>query len=77
MCQQTLEVVLDQVSHLCLGVDFSAITLKNRWDPKGKRIYVPEELRGDGAQVAETLPEVDPEQQQQEQGSTAANLSTG
>ncbi|MED6182449.1 hypothetical protein PIB30_028440 [Stylosanthes scabra] len=75
MCQETLEVVLDQVSHLCPGVDFSAITLKTRWDPKGKRIYVPDELRGDGAEVAETLPEVDPEQQQQEQGSTAADVS--
>ncbi|MED6112981.1 hypothetical protein PIB30_066806 [Stylosanthes scabra] len=26
MCQETLEIVLDQVSHLCPGVDFSAIT---------------------------------------------------
>ncbi|MED6119564.1 hypothetical protein PIB30_012751 [Stylosanthes scabra] len=42
-------------------------------DPKGKRIYVPEELRGDDAEVAETLPEVDPEQQ--EQGNTAAGVS--
>ncbi|MED6191578.1 hypothetical protein PIB30_001310 [Stylosanthes scabra] len=75
MCQETLEVVLDQVSHLCPGVDFSAINLKTRWDSKGKRIYVPEELRGDGAEVAKTLPEMDPEQQQQEQGSTAAYVS--
>ncbi|MED6144972.1 hypothetical protein PIB30_020442 [Stylosanthes scabra] len=75
ICQETLEVVLDQVSHLFLGVDFSVITLKTRWDLKGKRIYVPEELRGDGAEVAETLPEVDPEQQQQEQGNAAADVS--
>ncbi|MED6205865.1 hypothetical protein PIB30_021657 [Stylosanthes scabra] len=74
MCQETLEVVLDQVSHLCPAVEFSAITLKTRWDLKGKRIYVPEELSGDGAEVAETLPEVDPEQQQQEQGNTAADV---
>ncbi|MED6147857.1 hypothetical protein PIB30_047847 [Stylosanthes scabra] len=74
MCQETLEVVLDQVSYLCPGVDFFAITLKTRWDPKGKRIYVPEELRGDGAEVAKTLPEVDPEQQQQEQGNTTADV---
>ncbi|MED6105902.1 hypothetical protein PIB30_000030 [Stylosanthes scabra] len=39
-----------------------------------ERIYVPEELRGDGAEVAETLPEVDPEQQQQEQGNIAADV---
>ncbi|MED6144516.1 hypothetical protein PIB30_016363 [Stylosanthes scabra] len=42
MCQETLEVCLDQVAHLCPGVDFSAITLKSRWNPKGKRIVVPE-----------------------------------
>ncbi|MED6219622.1 hypothetical protein PIB30_037509 [Stylosanthes scabra] len=43
MCQETLDVCLDQVSHLCPGVDFSAITLKTRWDPKGRRIIVPQE----------------------------------
>ncbi|MED6192708.1 hypothetical protein PIB30_012601 [Stylosanthes scabra] len=43
MCQETLEVCLDQVAHLCPGVDFSAITLKSRWDPKCRRIVVPEE----------------------------------
>ncbi|MED6207610.1 hypothetical protein PIB30_037307 [Stylosanthes scabra] len=74
MCQETLEIVFDQVSHLCPGVDFSAITLKTRWDPKGKRIHVPGELLGDGAEVSETLPEVVPEQQQG-QGNTAADVS--
>ncbi|MED6181111.1 hypothetical protein PIB30_016450 [Stylosanthes scabra] len=43
MCQDTLDVCLDQVSHLCPGVDLSAITLKSRWDPKGRRIFVPQE----------------------------------
>ncbi|MED6156370.1 hypothetical protein PIB30_013862 [Stylosanthes scabra] len=43
MCQETLDVCLDQVSHLCPGVDLSAITLKSRWDPKGRRIFVPQE----------------------------------
>ncbi|MED6108351.1 hypothetical protein PIB30_023118 [Stylosanthes scabra] len=43
MCQETLDVCLDQVSHLCPGVDFSAITLKSRWDPKGRRVFVPQE----------------------------------
>ncbi|MED6120968.1 hypothetical protein PIB30_025745 [Stylosanthes scabra] len=43
MCQETLDVCPDQVSHLCPGVDFSAITLKSRWDPKGRRIFVPQE----------------------------------
>ncbi|MED6215883.1 hypothetical protein PIB30_002572 [Stylosanthes scabra] len=29
-------------SQFDLGVDLSAITLESRWDPKGRRIYVPE-----------------------------------
>ncbi|MED6118433.1 hypothetical protein PIB30_002686 [Stylosanthes scabra] len=29
MCQETLDICLDQVSHLCPGVDFSVITLKS------------------------------------------------
>ncbi|MED6154866.1 hypothetical protein PIB30_000368 [Stylosanthes scabra] len=68
MCQETLEIVLDQVSHLCPGVDFSAITLKTRWDPKSRRIHVPEELLGDVAEVAKTLVGEDVGQQQPEQG---------
>ncbi|MED6192528.1 hypothetical protein PIB30_011059 [Stylosanthes scabra] len=43
MCQETLDICLDQVPHLCPGVDFSAITLKSRWDPNGRRIIVPQE----------------------------------
>ncbi|MED6107700.1 hypothetical protein PIB30_016531 [Stylosanthes scabra] len=74
MCQETLEIILDQVSHLCPGVDFSAITLKTRWDPKRKRIHVPGECLGDCAEVAEALPEVVPEQQQ-EQGDALAGAS--
>ncbi|MED6106093.1 hypothetical protein PIB30_001489 [Stylosanthes scabra] len=61
MCQETLDVCLDQVSHLCLGVDFSAITLKTRWDPKGRRIFVPPE-----PEVGEELPSA--EEVVQEQG---------
>ncbi|MED6120709.1 hypothetical protein PIB30_023472 [Stylosanthes scabra] len=60
MCQETLDICLDHVSHLCPGVDFSAITLKSRWDPKGRRIFVPQE-----SDVEEELPhaeEVVPEQ---------------
>ncbi|MED6169821.1 hypothetical protein PIB30_024793 [Stylosanthes scabra] len=71
MCQETLEIVLDQVSHLCHGVDFSAITVKTRWDPKGKRIHVPEELLGNGAGVAETLPEVVLKQQEEQENASA------
>ncbi|MED6197018.1 hypothetical protein PIB30_052810 [Stylosanthes scabra] len=49
MWQETLDICLDQVSHLCPGVYFSAITLKFRWDPKGRRIFVPQESDGGGA----------------------------
>ncbi|MED6147768.1 hypothetical protein PIB30_046820 [Stylosanthes scabra] len=62
MCQETLEICLDQVSHLCPGVDFSAITLKSRWDPKGRRIFVPQESEVEGELLsAEGIaPEQDP-----------------
>ncbi|MED6113253.1 hypothetical protein PIB30_069091 [Stylosanthes scabra] len=76
MCQETLEIVIDQVSHLCPGVDFLAITLKTRWDPKGRRIHVPEELLGDGAEVVETLPEVVPEQQQEQGNALSGECPT-
>ncbi|MED6221200.1 hypothetical protein PIB30_052216 [Stylosanthes scabra] len=39
MCQETLDICLDQVSHHYPGVNFSAITLKSRWDPKGRRLF--------------------------------------
>ncbi|MED6121939.1 hypothetical protein PIB30_034988 [Stylosanthes scabra] len=48
MCQETLDICLDQVSHLCPGVNFPAITLKSRWDPKGRRIFVPQESAVEG-----------------------------
>ncbi|MED6218012.1 hypothetical protein PIB30_023099 [Stylosanthes scabra] len=76
-CQETLEIVLDQVSHLCPGVDFSATTLKTSWDLKGRRIHVPEELLDDDAKMAETLSEVVPEQQQQEQGNASGGGGGG
>ncbi|MED6115038.1 hypothetical protein PIB30_086329 [Stylosanthes scabra] len=66
MCQETLDVCLDQVSHLCPGVDFSAITLKSRWDPKGRRIFTPEETDAEGA-----LPQVEEGALQQESGVAA------
>ncbi|MED6205422.1 hypothetical protein PIB30_017454 [Stylosanthes scabra] len=63
MCQETLEIELDQVSHLCPGVDFSAISLKSCWDPKGRRIYVPEGASGGDVDMAKASPVVDQEQQ--------------
>ncbi|MED6107861.1 hypothetical protein PIB30_018145 [Stylosanthes scabra] len=62
MCQETLDIYLDQVSHLCPGVDFSAITLKSRWDPKGRRIFVPQEsdLEEEPSRVQEVVPEQHP-----------------
>ncbi|MED6167200.1 hypothetical protein PIB30_000450 [Stylosanthes scabra] len=63
MCQETLDICLDQVSHLCPGVDLSAITLKSRWDPKGRRIFVPEEsdVEGELPPAEEIVPEQHPE----------------
>ncbi|MED6138432.1 hypothetical protein PIB30_074181 [Stylosanthes scabra] len=61
MCQETLDICLDQVSHLCPGVDFSAIILKSRWDPKGRRVYVPQD--SDVAEESPQADEVPPEQQ--------------
>ncbi|MED6171382.1 hypothetical protein PIB30_040244 [Stylosanthes scabra] len=62
MCQETLDICLDQVSCLCRGVDFSAITLKSRWDPKGRRIFVPQEsdVEEDHPQAEEIVPEQHP-----------------
>ncbi|MED6192678.1 hypothetical protein PIB30_012278 [Stylosanthes scabra] len=62
MCQETLDICLDQVSHLCPGVDFSAITLKSRWDPKGRRIFVLREsdVEEELPQAEEVVPEQDP-----------------
>ncbi|MED6170574.1 hypothetical protein PIB30_032253 [Stylosanthes scabra] len=62
MCQETLDICLDQVSHLCPGVDFSAITLKSRWDLKGKKIFVPQESKVEGElpSAKEAVPKQDP-----------------
>ncbi|MED6162403.1 hypothetical protein PIB30_070133 [Stylosanthes scabra] len=63
MCQETLDICLEQVSHLCPGVDFSAITLKSRWDPKGRRIYVPQEsdVEEESPRAEEVVTEQHPE----------------
>ncbi|MED6167231.1 hypothetical protein PIB30_000479 [Stylosanthes scabra] len=63
ICQETLDICLDQVSHLCPGMDFSAITLKSRWDPKGRRIFVPRE-----SDVEEELPQAEKIVPQQDSG---------
>ncbi|MED6122915.1 hypothetical protein PIB30_044349 [Stylosanthes scabra] len=41
MVQETFEILMDQVRHLNLTIDYSMITLETRWDPKAKRIYNP------------------------------------
>ncbi|MED6221168.1 hypothetical protein PIB30_051847 [Stylosanthes scabra] len=63
MCQETLDICLDQVSHLCPDVDFSAITLKSRWDPKGRRIFVLQEsdVEEEPPQAEEVVPGQHPE----------------
>ncbi|MED6135913.1 hypothetical protein PIB30_051162 [Stylosanthes scabra] len=86
MCQETLDICLDQVYHLCPGVDFSAITLKSRWDPKGRRIFVPQEsdVEGELPPAEDVVPEQHPEPTVQDSQSAAgdtagdaAGLSTG
>ncbi|MED6136184.1 hypothetical protein PIB30_053669 [Stylosanthes scabra] len=59
MCQETLDMCLDQVSHLCPGVNFSAITLKSWCDLKGRRIFVPQEsdVEGELPPAEEIVPE--------------------
>ncbi|MED6222270.1 hypothetical protein PIB30_062744 [Stylosanthes scabra] len=79
MCQETLDICLDQVSHLCPGVDFSAITLKSRWDPKGRRIFVPQEseVEGELPSVEEIAPEQDPVIAAQTSQPEAADVAAG
>ncbi|MED6218859.1 hypothetical protein PIB30_030418 [Stylosanthes scabra] len=67
MCQETLETVLDQVSHLCPGVGFSTITLNTRWDLKGRRIYNPKKASGEDSKIVDESLQVDKVQQEQQQ----------
>ncbi|MED6186972.1 hypothetical protein PIB30_071957 [Stylosanthes scabra] len=47
MVQETFEILMDQVRHLNLAIDYSMITLDTRWDPKAKRICNPKaEVQG-------------------------------
>ncbi|MED6107201.1 hypothetical protein PIB30_011771 [Stylosanthes scabra] len=79
MCQETLDIFLDQVSHLCPGVDLSAITLKSRWDPKGRRIFVPKEseMEGELPSAEETVPERDPDAAAQSSQPEAGDVAGG
>ncbi|MED6218491.1 hypothetical protein PIB30_027146 [Stylosanthes scabra] len=54
------------ICHLCPGVDFSAITLDTRWNPKGRRIYNPKKATSEDSQmVPETKqPEVESQVEQ-------------
>ncbi|MED6180373.1 hypothetical protein PIB30_009726 [Stylosanthes scabra] len=76
MCQETLDICLDQVSHLYPGIDFFAITLKSRWDPKGRRIFVPRESdEGEPSRITEVVPEQPPEPTVQATPSTAGDAA--
>ncbi|MED6145771.1 hypothetical protein PIB30_028220 [Stylosanthes scabra] len=77
MCQETLDICLDQVSHLCPGVDFSTITLKSRWDPKGRRIYVQQEsdVEEEPPQAEVVVPEQRPEATTQASQSAARDVA--
>ncbi|MED6156151.1 hypothetical protein PIB30_011881 [Stylosanthes scabra] len=73
MCQETLDICLDQVSHLCPSVDFFAITLKSRWDPKSRRIYVPQEsdVEEEPPRTEEVVPEATTQASQPAAGDVA------
>ncbi|MED6110962.1 hypothetical protein PIB30_047896 [Stylosanthes scabra] len=79
MCQETLDICLDQVSHLYPGVDFSAITLKSRWDPKGRRIFVPRvsDVEEERPQAEEVVPEQDPRVATQASQPAAGDVAGG
>ncbi|MED6199276.1 hypothetical protein PIB30_074421 [Stylosanthes scabra] len=79
LCQETLDICLDQVSHLCPGVDFSAITLKSRWDPKGRRIFVPREsdVEEELPQAEEVVPQQDPGVATQTSQPSAGDVARG
>ncbi|MED6108150.1 hypothetical protein PIB30_020762 [Stylosanthes scabra] len=66
MCQETLETVLDQFSHLCPGVDFSAITLDTRWDPKSRRIVNRKKASDEDLEMVDDPPHVDAVSQEQQ-----------
>ncbi|MED6158488.1 hypothetical protein PIB30_033221 [Stylosanthes scabra] len=66
MCQETLETVLDQVSHLCLGVDFSAITLDTRWDPKTRRIVNRKKASDEDLEMVDDPRHIDAASQEQQ-----------
>ncbi|MED6111317.1 hypothetical protein PIB30_051309 [Stylosanthes scabra] len=60
MVQETFEILMDQVRHLNLAIDFSMISLDTRWDLKAKRIYNPKaEAQKQSEPVVEERP--DPE----------------
>ncbi|MED6165319.1 hypothetical protein PIB30_098425 [Stylosanthes scabra] len=44
MVWETFDILMDQVCHVNLAMDYSMITLDTGWDPKGKRIYNPKAL---------------------------------
>ncbi|MED6204427.1 hypothetical protein PIB30_009171 [Stylosanthes scabra] len=79
MCQETLDICLDQVCYLCPGMNFSAKTLKSRSDLKGRRIFVPQEpeLEGELPSVEEVVPEWHPESTAQALQSAAGDVAGG
>ncbi|MED6213061.1 hypothetical protein PIB30_089649 [Stylosanthes scabra] len=62
--QETFKILMDQVRHLNLVVDFSVITLDTRWDPNGQRIY---NHKAEAKEQSEPMVEEPPEPVAQEQ----------
>ncbi|MED6118962.1 hypothetical protein PIB30_007852 [Stylosanthes scabra] len=65
MSQETLEIVLDQVSHLSPRVDFFVITLDTRWDPKSRRIINRKEASKKDLEMMDDSPHADVVTQEQ------------
>ncbi|MED6217156.1 hypothetical protein PIB30_015054 [Stylosanthes scabra] len=65
MCQETLETVLDQVTHLSPGIDFSVITLDTRWDPKTRRIIDRKNAADEDLELVDDPPHADAVSQEQ------------
>ncbi|MED6216724.1 hypothetical protein PIB30_010471 [Stylosanthes scabra] len=59
MCQETLETVLDQVTHLSLRIDFSVITLDTRWDRKTRRIVDRKKAADEDLELVDDPPHAD------------------
>ncbi|MED6215781.1 hypothetical protein PIB30_001399 [Stylosanthes scabra] len=77
MCQESVDVVMDQIHHLSPVVDFSVITLDTCWDPKGRRIYNPKAAAGEDSQLVEEPMQPEPEPRTEQSGAGGCAVGSG